>query len=217
MRQCNKCQAQIKGDWASCPLCGEAIDTNQLASLSSYPDVPLQFNRQSITRLMIGLSIVMLIAIGILYQGKIQWVEATLFAIMTMWLAILILIRKRRNIAKSLLYLLVILSLLCIYLDYLIGWDGWSISLAIPIICSSTLISMFITTRLTYMNPGDYVLYLAAAEILSLTPIVFLLLGWVKFPIPSLISFSLGLIMLIFILVTKGPIIWREIKKRTFI
>lgn len=220
MRKCPECHVQVKGDWDKCPLCDTPLDTDIPITSSSMPDVPLQFNRQYITQFLIILSFVVvavILGLGLLYQGRIQWFQGAIFGIITMWLAVLTLLRKRRNIAKSLLYLLVILSLMCIYLDYTIGWSGWSLTYAVPIICSSTLISMSITSRLTRMKPGDYVLYWVAAEILSLIPIVFLLLGWIQYNLPSLISFGLGLIMLIIMLVTKGSVIWREIKKRTFI
>src|SRR5699024_7844160 len=139
------------------------------------------------------------------------------FGIITMWLAVLTLIRKRRNIAKSLLYLLIILSLMYIYLDYTIGWSAWSLTYAVPIICSSTLISMIITAIMTRMKPGDYVLYWAAVAILSLVPMIFLLIGWIQFQTPSLISSGFGLIVLIYMLVKKGQVIWGVIKEQTFI
>lgn len=220
MRKCPECHVHVKGDWTYCPLCKSALDTSIPVTPSSMPDVPLQFNRRFITQLLIFVSLVVIgimLVIGFVYQGRIQWLQGAFVGVVTMWLTVLTLIRKRRNPAKSLLYLLIILSLMCIYLDYSIGWSGWSLTYAVPIICSSTLISMFITSRLTRMKPGDYILYWGAAEILSLTPMIFLVLGWVNYNIPSLISFGLGLVMLIIMLVTKGQVIWREIKKRTFI
>lgn len=220
MRRCQHCQANIKGDWKKCPLCQKDLDTSETVVSSSYPDVPLQFNRRSITQLLIILSVVFVIvmlAIGFFYRGEILWLQTAIFGLVSMWLAVLILIRKRRNLAKSLLYLLVTLSALSVYIDYLTGWSRWSLTYAIPIICSSVLIAMFITSRFTRLKAGDYVLYWGAAEILSLTPIIFLLLGLTSNRIPSLISIGLGLIMLIIMLITKGNVIWAEIKKRTFI
>lgn len=220
MRKCPECQVSVKGDWDKCPLCEAPLDSNILVTPSSMPDVPLQFNRRFITQFLMAISLVVvavILGIGLLYHGRIQLFQGAAFGIITMWLAVLTLIRKRRNIAKSLLYLLIILSLMCVYLDYAIGWSAWSLTYAVPIICSSTLISMIITAIMTRMKPGDYVLYWAAVAILSLVPMIFLLIGWIQFQTPSLISFGFGLIVLIYMLVTKGQVIWGEIKKRTFI
>jgi hypothetical protein len=220
MRKCPECHVSVKGDWDKCPLCEAPLDSNIPVTSSSMPDVPLQFNRRFITQFLMAFSLIVvavILGIGLLYYGRIQLFQGAAFGIITMWLAVLTLIRKRRNIAKSLLYLLIILSLMCIYLDYTIGWSAWSLTYAVPIICSSTLISMIITARMTRMKPGDYVLYWAAVAILSLVPIIFLLIGWIQFKTPSLISFGFGLIVLIYMLVTKGQVIWGEIKKRTFI
>ena len=220
MRKCPECQVSVKGEWDKCPLCEAPLDSNVTVTPSSMPDVPLQFNRRFITQFLMAFSLIVvavILGIGLLYHGRIQLFQGAAFGIITMWLAVLTLIRKRRNIAKSLLYLLIILSLMCIYLDYTIGWSAWSLTYAVPIICSSTLISMIITAIMTRMKPGDYVLYWAAVAILSLVPMIFLLIGWIQFQTPSLISFGFGLIVLIYMLVTKGQVIWGEIKKRTFI
>lgn len=220
MRKCPECHVSVKGDWDKCPLCEAPLDSSIPVTSSSMPDVPLQFNRRFITQFLMAFSLIVvavILGIGLLYHGRIQLFQGAAFGIITMWLAVLTLIRKRRNIAKSLLYLLIILSLMCIYLDYTIGWSAWSLTYAVPIICSSTLISMIITARMTRMKPGDYVLYWAAVAILSLVPMIFLFIGWIQFKTPSLISFGFGLIVLIYMLVTKGQVIWGEIKKRTFI
>ena len=204
----------------NCPLCGEKLNHQEAFSSSAYPDVPLQFDRRSLTRWLVILSIavvLLILGLGFLYQGRFPLIQSAVFGIVTMWLAVLIMIRKRRNIAKSLLYLWVFLSLISIYLDYLFGCTNWSITYAIPIICSSVSISMFITNRLTRMQDGDYVLYWVGAEILSLIPLLFIMFSWVEYRLPSLISIGLGLLMLVFMLVKRGPVIWHELKKRTFI
>lgn len=220
MWQCHYCQVEVKGNWSQCPLCQNKLDSNQPVIPSSHPDIPLRFNRRSLTTWLINFSLIVVIvilALGLFFQGRFLLLQAALFGIITMWLSVLIIIRKRRNMAKSLLYLWTVLSLMSLYLDYLIGWTNWSITFAIPIISSSVLLSMLITSRLTRMKDVDYVLYWTAAELLSLMPLIFLFFGWVNYRLPSLISVGLGLFMLIFMLIKKGPVIWQELKKRTFI
>lgn len=220
MRKCQQCQVEIRGDWTVCPLCQKPLNSLKDLSSSSFPDVPLKYDKQHIARWLVLLSFLIIfitLGLGLMWQGRIQWLQAALFGVVTMWLVVLIIIRKRRNLAKSLLYLLVILSLLCLYLDYLIGWTGWSTTYAVPLICIATFIGMFVSSWLMRMQTADYILYLATAALLGLVPVLFLIFGWVITPIPAWLTIALNSFLLLLILVLKGPEIWREIKKRTFI
>lgn len=220
MRKCDNCQVEIKGNWELCPLCELPLDLSQKVVSSSYPDVPMKYNRRSITKWLLTLSIVIIfvtLALGLIWQGRIQWLQASLFGVVTMWLAVLIILRKRRNVAKSILYLLITLSLLCIYLDYLIGWTGWSTTFAVPIICSASISGLFIASHFMKMRISDYVLYLVAAAMLGLVPILFLIFNWVETVIPSWISIGLSALMLTIISIFRGSEILRELQKRMFI
>lgn len=220
MRECENCHVAVKGNWETCPLCHTPLDTTKSPIASSYPDVPLRFNKQRITKWLALLSLIIIFTtfgLGFIWRGNIQWIQAALFGIMSMWLVVLTIVRKRRNLAKSLLYLLIILSLLCVYLDYLIGWTGWSTTFAVPIFCSSAVIGMFVSSRLMRMKLVDYILYLAAAAMLGLIPILFLIFGWVSTTIPSWISIGFSSFLLLLILFFNGSEIVRELQKRIFI
>lgn len=220
MRKCQQCQVEVQGRWSYCPLCQTPLNTQNDLKPSSFPDVPLKYDKQHIARWLVLLSFLIIfvtLGLGLMWQGRIQWLQAALFGVVTMWLVVLIIIRKRRNLAKSLLYLLVILSLLCLYLDYLIGWTGWSTTYAVPLICIATFIGMFVSSWLMRMQTADYILYLTTAALLGLVPVLFLMLDWVITPIPAWITIALNSILLMLIVILKGPEIWRELKKRTFI
>lgn len=220
MRKCDQCRIDIKGDWATCPLCHQLLNQTVEVTPSSYPDVPLQFNNQRIVKWLVWLSILIIVvifAIAFIWRGEIHLFEGAVLGIGTIWLIVLIILRKRRNLSKSVLYLLVSLSLISIYLDYLLGWKGWSLTYTIPIFCSSSLLGMFISIKLVRMKPGDYILYLAAADLLGLVPTVFLAFGWVTVTTPAWASVLLSASMLFFIIVFRWEDIRRELKKRTFI
>ena len=220
MRKCDQCLVDIKGDWLTCPLCHQPLKQLEKVTPSAYPDVPLQFNKQRIIKWLVGLSLLVIIAIfafAFIWRGEIRLFEGSVLAVGTIWLVLLIILRKRRNVSKSVLYLLVSLSLVSVYLDYLLGWSGWSLTYSIPIFCSSSLLGMFISIILVRMKPGDYTLYLVVADILGLIPAVFLFMGWVSVSIPAWLSIVLSVLMLIFILTFRWSDIQRELKKRTFI
>lgn len=219
MRRCPECQADIKGNWTKCPLCHTPLEGGKPVS-SPYPDVALRFDRNKGQRILVVASFFIILAsfpLGLFWRGQFGGLQGALFGILTMWLAVLVLIRKRRNLAKGILYLLVSLSLICAYLDYLVGWTGWSLTYAIPILCCSSLLAMFLAVRFVKMKAGDYVLYVLSAALLGLVPMLFLILEWVFNPIPSWTSVGLSVVLLLLILLFRGSEIRRELAKRLFI
>lgn len=220
MRECEHCQVTIKGDWETCPLCHQELDVTQKVSDNPYPDVPLKYNRQRGLKVLTAISILIVFAsypIALIWQGRFEGLQGAFIGIITMWLVALILIRKRRNLAKSILYLLVFLSLVCVYMDYLMGWSSWSTTYAVPIMCNSAIVGMLASVQFVKIRVGDYILYLMAAGLLGLIPALFLLFHWVYNPIPAWTSIILSLIMLALILFFQGKEMIKELHKRTFI
>jgi VIT1/CCC1 family predicted Fe2+/Mn2+ transporter len=63
----------------------------------------------------------------------------------------------------------------------------------------------------------DYILYFLMAALLALIPFLFVLLGWISQPIPSFVSVSLSIIMLVAIPIFRGRLIITELQKRMHI
>ena len=188
-----------------------------LSESSSYPDIPLRFIKQQvITRLLLtSVAIICLsLAAAAFLPGGMEWLRMIIFGVASMWLVVLIIVRKRRNIAKGIIYLIVSLSVIAIYWDYLEGWSGWSTTYFVPLICSFAIIAMFIAVQLVRLEAGDYVLYLLAAALLGLIPAFFLTFGLVTQTIPALISIGLSSILLILTSVFRGKLILNELEKR---
>jgi len=221
MRHCYNCKVDIKGDHNTCPLCHESLLLeNNSAEQNPYPDIPLRFNKQQVVKLLIIVSIIT-IGLWFIMEGlsshQITPLKLVLLGVMSMWLVVLIIIRKRRNIAKGIVYLIISLSLIGVYFDCLDGFGGWSTTYVVPIICSFAIIAMFIAVRVVRLEVGDYVLYLLVATLLGLIPALFLLFDLVTQPIPAMVSVGLSGVMLILILVFWGSDILGELKKRMHI
>ena len=218
MRYCHHCNATIKGEWDQCPLCQSTLDAAVDPLLPDpYPKIPLRFNKEIVWKYLTLISIILILTfllIELIWIGRMENLQLALFGIMSMWLSVLILIRKRRNIAVCSSDLIVSLSLLCIYLDYLSGWSGWSTTYAVPIICSFAIISLYIAVRLVNLGVRDYVLSLLTAALLGLLPALFLTLDWVTTSLPSSLSVMMSAVTLVIILLYHGGEIWRELEKR---
>lgn len=219
MNHCPACHVDIKGDWARCPLCQTKlkIKKSEEAEETDFPEVPLRFNRKKI-RSILSLSSVLIIFLyfiaHFIWRFEFFDLEYVLFGIMIMWLMMLVIVRKRRNIVKGIVYILFLFSILSLYFDYINGWLGWSLTFVIPILCISALLSMFISIQLMNLKAGDYVLYLQLAAIIGLIPAIFLLMDWVVFSLPSLLSILFSLLMSIAVFFRHRRAVISELEKR---
>lgn len=221
MKFCKNCETNIKGDWRVCPLCQTPLEekksANSLESHTSLQNFSLRFDRKKIYQSLTVFSIVVIILyfiIQAIWSFEFFGLEYVLFGLMITWLSILILIRKRRNIVKANVYLLVLFSLVSVYLDYWSGWQGWSLTFMIPILTTATLTAMLISTRFVHLRAEDYVLYLELAAILGFIPFLFLIFNWVIHPLPSLFSVLLSLIVFISTFKKHRDKIKDELQKR---
>lgn len=218
MNYCPHCRVNLKGEWEECPLCHQRVEAKKSEPVASpYPDIPLLFNkRQAFTRLMLVSLVIILgfFVIEFFFPSPLTTVQMALFGVMSLWLVALIIIRKRRNIAKGIVYLIVSLSVICVYLDYQTGWDAWSTTYAIPLICFFAIIAMFVAVRIVHLKVGDYVLYLLTATILGLVPAAFLFFNWTTWEFPSRLSLLFSFLISAWTIANHGKDIWKELQKR---
>lgn len=221
MRHCSNCKVDILGDWDTCPLCRNPVRTQGIdVQESPFPDIPLRFHKYLAVKILTSLSVITVVLSFITYQIwpiQTNWPLLVLFGLISMWLIVGLIIQKKRNIAKSIVYQIALLSLLSVLWDCYIGWSGWSVNYAIPIICSSALAAMFVSVRIVKLVVGDYVLYLLIAALLALIPLLFILFGWISHPIPSFVSLCLSVVMLVAVLIFRGREIAAELQKRMHI
>ena len=221
MRYCGSCKVDILGDWDTCPLCLNPVRTQGVvAQESPFPDIPLRFHKHLAIRILTFLSVITVALSFIIHRiwpTHINRPVLILFGVISMWLIVGSIIRKRRNIAKSIVYQIALLSLLSALWDYYTGWTGWSINYAIPIICSGALAAMFVSVRVVELEVGDYVLYMVIAALLALIPLPVFLLGWISHPVPTFVSVCLRVVMLVEVLVFRGGEIRAQLQKRMHI
>ena len=220
MTRCLRCSVDIEGEWAHCPLCGAETVTEGAPGVSPLPTVPLVFSRRRLMRALFISSIAM-IALSFAVQFLLSSSSAgpgvlriIWLGIVSLWLVALLAVRKRRNLTKGTLYLVVLGCGLCAYWDALTGWHGWSLSYAIPIICGSSILALMITMRLTRIEVGDHILYTGVTVLVGFVPLVFVVLGWVEQPVTSIICGGLSVVSLALLLAERSGDVRHELGKR---
>lgn len=218
MRRCAECLVRVEGDWERCPLCRAPLIGH--ATPSPLPDAPLVYSRRRVLRTLFVTSLAViaasLLAQLLFRQGLAGFgaVRSVWLGIATMWLVVLMAVRKRRNVAKGTVYLVVLVGLLCVYWDYLTGWHRWSVTYAVPIVCACAVVALLITVRVMRIEVGEHILYSALTVLLGLVPLVFLALGWTTTPLPSAICGVLSLGVLGLLQLARGAEVRHELAKR---
>ena len=126
MKKCTECKVDVLDNWNACPLCDTPlIESGKRSPSTSFPEVGLRFQRRKVKQ---SLTLVSLLVILIYFISQSIWrfrffgLEFVLFGLMVTWMMVLVLIRKRRNIVKGIVYILFLFSLLSVYFDYILGW-----------------------------------------------------------------------------------------------
>lgn len=222
MRRCEECAVTIEGAWSRCPLCSAPVAAPTAGEESPSPlaAIPLTFSRRRVFRALFLVSIALILAsfIAQLLFGQdvdgLGVLRSVWLGVSAMWLVVLMAVRQRRNIAKSTAYLVVLVGLVCVYWDYLAGWPGWSLTFVVPILCASSIVALLITVRVMRIEEGEHVVYSWLTVLLGLTPLGFLLLGWVTHPMPSAICGGLSLVALALVQMARGAAVRHELAKR---
>ena len=218
MRHCADCDADVEGDWTRCPLCAGALTGEPV--VGPLPAVPLRFSRRRLLRALVltslgvvlaSFAVQLLITPGVPGLGVLRSVW---LAIAGLWLVVLMAVHKRRNLAKSTVYFVVLVGLVSVYWDYLLGWSAWSLTYAVPILCASSLLALMIIVRLMRMEVGEHIVYSGLVVLLGLTPLVFLGLRWVTTPLPSAICGALSVATLVLLQLARGAEARHELAKR---
>ena len=218
MRRCTGCAVDIEGNWSRCPLCTATLTGQAVAS--PLPAVPLRFSRRLLLRVLFLISISVIVAsfaAQLLFDrgfAGIGVLRSVWLGVMTMWLVVLMAVRKRRNVAKGTVYLVVLVGLICVYWDYLTGWRRWSLTYAVPIVDAGSIVAVLITVRVMHIEVGEHILYSGLTVLLGLAPIAFLALGWVTNPLPSVTCGAVSLLVLVVMQLAAGPEVRHELSKR---
>lgn len=218
MTRCPDCSVDIEGQWSRCPLCGAA--TTGEAVPSPYPSIPLRFSRRRVFRVLFGASLAVIAASFVAQllfsrdHDGIGALRSVWLGVAAMWLVVLMAARKRRNVAKGTLYLVILISGVCVYWDYLTAWHGWSLTYAVPIVCACSIVALLITVRVMRMEIGEHILYSGLTVLLGLAPVVFLAVGWVANPLPSGICGIVSVLALALLQMARGRPVRDELAKR---
>lgn len=221
MQKCDKCKITLQGDYRVCPLCGSIVQSNEESSEDVFPYIPTIYQEFNIfIRILIFLSIAAVVisfAINVMFTGDSRWSLLVAAGIACMWLSLFIIIRKKNNIPKTILWQVFLFGILSVLWDSSMGWRGWSIDYVIPSICVGAMIVMAIAAKLLKTEVRDLIVYLMVDVLFGFIPIIFILFGYLNVTFPSVICVATSAISLAALIIFEGDNMKSELNKRMHI
>ncbi|WP_242941196.1 DUF6320 domain-containing protein [Sporobacter termitidis] len=185
-----------------------------------FPVISPAYERHLAIRILVFISfaaVVASFAIRMIFPTDVNWPLFVVFGLVSMWLSLVVIVRKSHNIPKTIMWQVTVVTLLSILWDWQTGWRGWSINYLMPIIYVSAELVMYITARIMKLSIRDYITYAMLDGLFGILPVIFILFGWVQVLYPSVICIAVSVIFLAGIFIFQGEDIKNEWNKRMHI
>jgi len=118
------------------------------------------------------ISAIILLIINKLTTPQMPWAALCNAGIIYIWATVIYSINKNINIAGHVLIQTIAISILTLYIDYKLGFKGWALNIAIPIIIIIANITMLILTIVSYKKYIKYAIYQLLIVIFSMLPVL---------------------------------------------
>jgi len=214
MKRCNKCNIELVEDISVCPLCQHGLETiSQEKKRKMYPKI--EFDNQKfilLIRIFIFISIILalgLITINIATYSDGWWSFICVGAIVYFWITVRYSIQYNTNYAAKILVQTIGGMGLCLLIDIVNGYQGWSINYVIPAIILVAYLAIMILMIVNFMNWQSYILFQFTLVIFSMILMGLYLLHIITKPILSYVT--VGITLVIFI----GTIVFGDKKAKT--
>ena len=186
--------------------------------MTLYPKIRNVKKENMAIKLMIIISLV-IVAICVIVNictSKFLWSMIVIIGIIYGWITVLYSVHRNINIASNVMIQSIAISFLTLGIDYTVGYTGWAINLAIPIIFSIANITIFVLTLVSIKRYYKYAIYQLIIFLLSIIPLIISIItdNVIKRPIFTIISSSIAVFVFIFSLILCGRSILEELNRR---
>ena len=157
---------------------------------------------------------IILVIINKLTTPDIHWAALANGGIIYVWVIVKYSIHRNVNIAGHVLIQTIAVSILTVFIDYKLGFKGWSLSLAIPIILIVANTAMLILTIVSYKKYLRYAIYQLFILIFSVLPAILIGERVVTKPIMSIIAIGISILNLVITIILSAKDLGEAIKRK---
>ena len=122
----------------------------------------------------------LLLLINYLTTPTIYWSHLCILGFIYIYITVRYSILKTKNLAYNVAFQTVLLSVFTFFIDYRIGFSGWSINISIPILIIISNFTMLILTIINYKNYDKYAISQLVIVFLSLSIVYLIYKGYVE-------------------------------------
>lgn len=219
MFRCEYCNIDLPDAPSRCPLCQNTPTGLPCGGERRFPILPA--SKKAASRTFLALiafgtvcAAVICITINLILPAGGWWSMFVVAGIGSLWMDFAVMVKKRRNLPKSILWQVAAVSLIAYMWDRFTGFRGWSVDYVLPILCTCAMIAMTLVAKIRRLHIQDYILYLVIDCILGPISFILILVGAVHVVIPSAVCFGSSLVFLAALLFFEGRSLWTEIQRR---
>lgn len=143
-----------------------------------------------------------------------KWSLLVIAGVIYTWITVMNSIKKNVNIASRVMLQVLLIDILCVALDWIIGYKGWSFTIAIPISIITANVTMLILLMCAFKIYARYIIYQLIIFVWSMIPAVLCLIGWVPTNILTIIATPIAVFSLLLTIVLFAKEVNEEMKKR---
>lgn len=153
------------------------------------------------------------VLINAIFTPGFKWSFIVILGVVYTWITVMYSIKKTVNIASHVLLQAFIESVAVILLDFIIGYRGWSVSLALPIIICTENIIMLVLMIITRKKFFKYAIYQIMAFLLNTALIIIIALNSKYKLLPIGFTSVTSIITLLMAIVLCGNDLKEELKR----
>ena len=218
MRYCETCRVHVRGRQEQCPLCQRPLDGIADQTPAIFPDIPPAKKAPSYLIRLIAFATLIAAAVCIIINVSLPaggwWSAFVVAGLISLWLSFAMVVKKRDNIPKSILWQVTIISALAIVWDLCTGFHRWSVDYVLPILCACAMGAMATIAQLMKLAINDYLIYLVLDAVLGIIPLILLLCGVLSVTLPSVICIAVSVISIAALFLFAGPALRADIARR---
>ena len=144
---------------------------------------------------------IILVIINKLTTPEIPWSALANCGIIYTWITVIYSIKKGTNVAGHVLIQTILTSIVMLYIDKTIGFNGWSVYIGIPIALIVANVTMAILAIVTYKRYIKYAIYQLIIVLMSLMLIVLIMENIIQMNILIRTAIDISVISLVISLV----------------
>lgn len=216
MKYCPRCKVTVRGMTNYCPLCQGKISGEDTSPF--FPAVPTIYEKyklffQILALSGIGIGIIA-VTVNLMIPHTGNWSLLVLLGIGCLWLSVGVSARNLHHVTLVIMNQSILGSLFFVLWDFVVGWKGWSIDYAVPILLMVSLLTMQILIKAKGIKTEDYMVCTSFHAFVGLVPLVLFLTGALNQVIPTLICIALSGLLLAGMLIFKWGELLEEYHKR---